>query len=151
VLYRTCLRGRGKTDIFTGIDGFKWISCKRQKTDSASNIPLLPLAEAIVNKYSNDPVCMEKGLVLPVRSNQKMNKYLKEIADLFEIKIPLTFHIARHTFATTVTLSNRVPIETVSKLLAHQKIATAKEYAQVLDHKISDDMNTLREKFVGKF
>lgn len=141
-----------KTDMFTGIDGYKWISCKRKKTernDSASNIPLLPAAEAIVNKYSNDPMCIEKGLVLPVRSNQKMNEYLKEIADLCEIKIPLTFHIARHTFATTVTLSNKVPIETVSKLLAHQKIATTQEYAQILDHKISDDMSILREKFAG--
>jgi site-specific recombinase XerD len=141
-----------KTDMFTGIDGYKWISCKRKKTernDSASNIPLLPAAEAIVNKYSNDPMCVEKGLVLPVRSNQKMNEYLKEIADLCEIKIPLTFHIARHTFATTVTLSNKVPIETVSKLLAHQKIATTQEYAQILDHKISDDMSILREKFAG--
>lgn len=139
-----------KTDIFTGIDGYKWICCKRKKTDSASNIPLLPIAEAIVNKYSNDPHWIVKGLVLPVRSNQKMNEYLKEIADLCEIKIPLTFHIARHTFATTVTLSNKVPIETVSKLLAHQKIATTQGYVQVLDHKISDDMCMLREKFLAR-
>jgi len=137
-------------DVFIGIDGYKWITCRRkkmEKNDSSSNIPLLPVAEKILSRYKNDPVCIEKGVVLPVRSNQKMNEYLKEIADLCGITIKMTFHIARHTFATTVTLSNKVPIETVSKMLAHQKIATTQEYAQILDSKISDDMNGLREKF----
>lgn len=138
------------SDIFIGIDGHKWITCKRKKmerNDSSSNIPLLPAAESIINRYRNDPYCIEKGFALPVRSNQKMNEYIKEIADLCEIRIPLTFHIARHTFATTVTLSNKVPIETVSKMLAHQRIATTQDYAQVFDNKISDDMSALREKF----
>jgi site-specific recombinase XerD len=115
-----------RTDVFIGIDGYKWITCRRKKMereDSTSNIPLLPIAEAIVKRYQNDLLCMEKGVVFPVQSNQKMNEYLKEIADLCDIRVPLTFHIARHTFATTVTLSNKVPIETVSKMLAHQKIA----------------------------
>lgn len=140
------------TDVFIGIDGYKWITCKRKKmerNDSSSNIPLLPAAEAIINRYRNDPYCIEEGVALPVRSNQKMNEYIKEIADLCEIRIPLTFHIARHTFATTVTLSNKVPIETVSRLLAHQRIATTQDYAQVLDNKISDDMSGLREKFIA--
>lgn len=141
-----------RTDVFIGIDGYKWITCRRKKAernDSSSNIPILPAAEKIMNHYKNDPVCIEKGVVFPVRSNQKMNEYLKEIADLCGITIKMTFHIARHTFATTVTLSNKVPIETVSKMLAHQKIATTQEYAQVLDNKISDDMSGLREKFVA--
>jgi len=107
----------------------------------------MPTAEKIVNTYQNDPDCLKKNVVLPVRSNQKTNEYLKEIAELCDIRIPLTFHVARHTFAITVTLSNKVPIETVSKMLAHEKIATTQQYAQVLDIKVSDDMNSLREKF----
>jgi site-specific recombinase XerD len=118
-----------------------------ERHDSSSNIPLLPVAERIIKDYWNDPICTEKGVVLPVRSNQKMNDYLKEIAALCDINIPLTFHIARHTFATTVTLANKVPIETVSRLLSHEKIATTQPYAQVLDNKISDDMSILREKY----
>lgn len=80
-------------------------------------------------------------------SNQKMNSYLKEIADACEINKNLTYHIARHTFATTVTLSNGVPIETVSKMLGHRNIKTTQHYAKILDKKISDDMKRLRSKF----
>lgn len=140
-----------KKDVFIGIDGHRWITCVRKKVekeDGSSNIPLLPAAERIMQAYQHDEVCVAKGVVLPVKSNQKMNEYLKEIADLCDIRIPLTFHIARHTFATTVTLSNKVPIETVSRMLAHQKIATTQEYARVLDNKVSDDMKELRKKFV---
>ena len=85
--------------------------------------------------------------MLPVLSNQKMNSYLKEIADLCEISKNLTFHIARHTFATTVTLSNGVPIESVSKMLGHKNLKTTQHYAKILDRKVSDDMNLLKEKF----
>ena len=84
--------------------------------------------------------------MLPVLSNQKMNAYLKEIADLCGIDKPLTFHIARHTFATTVTLSNGVPIESVSRMLGHTNIKTTQHYAKILDQKVSDDMQQLREK-----
>jgi len=84
--------------------------------------------------------------VFPVISNQKVNSYLKEIADVCGIKKNLTFHIARHTFATTITLSNGVPIETVSKMLGHTKIATTQIYARVIEKKVSDDMAQLREK-----
>lgn len=108
-------------NIGYGIDGNKWIFTNRQKTKTQSNIPLLPQAEEIIEKYKNHPSCVVKGTLLPVLSNQKMNAYLKEIADLCEIKKELTFHIARHTFATTVTLSNGVPIESVSKMLGAQK------------------------------
>lgn len=139
-----------RTDIFTGIDGYRWIACmrkKKEKDESSSNIPLLPAAEEIINLYWQDTHCIENGLVLPVSSNQKMNDYLKEIAEICGIQKRISFHLARHTFATTVTLANRIPIETVSKLLAHQKITTTQEYAQVLDDKVSQDMSTLRHKY----
>ncbi|MCB0742353.1 MAG: integrase catalytic domain-containing protein, partial [Ignavibacteriae bacterium] len=82
----------------------------------------------------------------PTISNQKLNSYLKEIADVCGIKKNLTFHIARHTFATTVTLSNGVPIETVSKLLGHSKITTTQIYARVIEKKVSEDMELLKQK-----
>ena len=84
--------------------------------------------------------------MLPVLTNQKMNSYLKEIADLCGIRKKLTFHIARHTFATTVTLTNGVPIETVSKMLGHKSLKQTQHYAKIVDLKISEDMNTLRKK-----
>ena len=76
-----------------------------------------------------------------------MNAYLQEIGDLCEINKHLTFHIARHTFATTVTLSNGVPIESVSKMLGHRNLKTTEHYAKVLDGKISNDMQVLKSKF----
>lgn len=137
-------------DIFIGIDGHKWITCYRKKMereDCMSNVPLLPAAEDIILKYGEMQKCISKGVVFPVCSNQKTNEYLKEIAALCDIEINLTFHIARHTFATTVTLSNKVPIETVSRMLAHRKLSTTQEYAQVLDDKVSTDMSGLRIKY----
>src|SRR5205085_5365545 len=90
------------------------------------------------------------GRLLPVLSNQKMNSYLKEIADACGINKNLTFHIARHTFATTVTLSNGVPMETVSKMLGHKNLKTTQHYARILDRKISDDMTKLKEIYASK-
>ncbi len=135
-----------RADIYIGIDGNKWLLSKRQKTDVAARIPLLPVAMEIMQKYNDHTQCMLKDLLLPVLSNQKMNAYLKEIADLCGISKTLTYHIARHTFATTVTLSNGVPIETVSKMLGHRNLKTTQHYAKIVDRKISDDMNALREK-----
>lgn len=137
-----------RSEIVIGIDGEKWLMSKRQKTDIAARIPLLPSAMSIVNRYANNPQCIMEGWVLPVLSNQKMNAYLKEIADLCEISKKLTYHIARHTFATTVTLSNGVPIETVSKMLGHRNLKTTQHYARILDIKISEDMKELRKKFL---
>jgi site-specific recombinase XerD len=85
-------------------------------------------------------------LLLPVLSNQKMNSYLKEIADACGITEELTFHIARHTFATTVTLANGVSIESVSKMLGHTNIKTTQHYAKILDMKVSEDMANLTQK-----
>lgn len=79
-----------------------------------------------------------------------MNAYLNEIADVCEIKKELTFHIARHTFATIITLSNGVPLETVSKILGHTSLKTTQHYAKILDKKISEDMMILKSKFVSK-
>lgn len=134
-------------NVALGIDGEKWIFKNRQKTDTASKIPLLPTALEIINKYAEHPVCKNENRLLPILSNQKMNAYLKEIADICEINKELTFHIARHTFATTVTLSNGVPLETVSKMLGHTNLKTTQHYAKILDKKISEDMMVLRNKF----
>ena len=139
-----------RSEIGPGIDGNHWIFTSRKKTDTQSRIPLLPPALAIVDKYKGYPTCCDSGYVLPVLSNQKMNAYLKEIADLCGIQKNLTFHIARHTFATTVTLSNGVPIETVSKMLGHLNLKTTQHYAKVLDRKVSDDMQNLKRKLAAK-
>lgn len=137
-------------DIAKGVDGKLWILTNREKTNTTSNIPLLPKALAILEKYRSYPPCEAKGLVLPVLSNQKMNSYLKEIADLCGIAKELTFHMSRHTFATTVTLSNNVPIETVSKMLGHTDLKTTQHYAKLLDTRVASDMNRLEETLVNK-
>ena len=137
-------------NISLGIDGDKWIFKNRQKTDTASKIPLLPMAQEIIDKYAEHPVCKNEKCLLPILTNQKMNAYLKEIADVCGIKKDLTFHIARHTFATTITLSNGVPLETVSKMLGHTSLKTTQHYAKILDKKISEDMMILKSKFTSK-
>lgn len=139
-----------KSHISYGIDGEKWIFTHRQKTESASKIPILPVTQMIIDKYENHPQCLNEDKLLPILSNQKMNAYLKEIAGVCEIEKELTFHIARHTFATTVTLTNGVPIESVSKMLGHKNLRTTQHYAKVLDRKVSEDMKLLKDKFVFK-
>src|SRR5690606_7001326 len=133
-----------RSEIIEGIDGGNWITIKRQKTDSPSRIPLLPPALAILKKYEDHPQVIGQDRLLPVLSNQKMNSYLKEIADVCGINKAITFHLARHTFATTVTLSNGVPIESVSKMLGHSNIRTTQLYAKVVDKKISEDMMKIK-------
>ena len=136
-----------KSHVSIGIDGEKWIFTHRQKTETASKIPILPLTQIIIDKYEDHPECNNQSKLLPILSNQKMNAYLKEIAGICEIDKELTFHIARHTFATTITLANGVPIESVSKMLGHKNLRTTQHYAKVLDKKVSEDMKILREKF----
>lgn len=135
-----------QTEVVIGVDKEKWICTTRQKTDSPSRIPLMPVALAIIEKYKENPACLNKGSVLPVLSNQKMNAYLKEIADICGVNKNLSFHIARHTFATTVTLSNGVPIESVAKMLGHRNLRQTQHYAKVLDTKVGDDMQQLKRK-----
>ncbi|WP_256006686.1 site-specific integrase [Pedobacter deserti] len=124
-------------------DGTLWIDSKRQKTGSPVRLPLLPAAYAILEKYNEHPCRKDHGQILPISSNQKMNAYLKEIQTMCGITKELTFHIARHTFATTVTLRNGVPIETVSKMLGHSSIKQTQHYAKMCDERISKDMNAL--------
>jgi site-specific recombinase XerD len=138
----------GLTDdnIEIGIDGKRWIVINRKKTGVRSSIPILPRAQEILEKYSRDPQCLSENRLLPVCTNQRMNGYLKEIADLCDIKKKLTTHLARHTFATTITLSHGVPIETVSKMLGHSDLKTTQIYSKVVDRKIADDMKSLLER-----
>ncbi len=136
-----------KSHISIGIDGEKWIFTHRQKTETASKIPVLPVTQMIIDKYEDHPQAINEERLLPILSNQKMNAYLKEIAAVCEIEKELTFHIARHTFATTITLTNGVPIESVSKMLGHKNLRTTQHYAKVLDKKVSEDMKILRDKF----
>ena len=135
-----------KSDITIGIDGKQWINIKRTKTNTRSSIPLLPIAKDILDRYADHPQVLKKERLIPVFSNQKSNAYLKEIAMLCGITKPLTTHLARHTFATTVTLTNGVPIETVSKMLGHKSLRTTQHYAKIVDRKVSDDMKILEEK-----
>ncbi|MFT3795240.1 site-specific integrase [Flavobacterium sp.] len=143
------VKGLKQDHIGIGIDGQKWIFKNRQKTDTKSKIPLLPIPEELIKKYASHPKCLNEDRVLPVLSNQKMNGYLKEIGDLCEITKEITFHMARHTFATSVTLTNGVPIESVSKMLGHKNIQTTQHYARVLDKKVSEDMQNLRTRYQG--
>lgn len=125
-----------------GFDGKQWIMTKRKKTNIQSNILLLDIPLTILKKYEGQP----NNYLLPVLSNQKMNSYLKEIGDLCAINKDISFHLARHTFATTVTLAKGVPIESVSKMLGHSNIRTTQIYARITNEKISRDMNNLEDK-----
>ncbi|MDB5023325.1 MAG: integrase [Mucilaginibacter sp.] len=137
-------------NIVKGIDGENWLITNRQKTDTSVRIPLLPQAERLIGRYKDHPKAVNYGTLFPVISNQKMNAYLKEIADLCNIDKAITFHIARHTFATTVTLSNGVPIESVSKMLGHTTIRTTQVYAKVVEHKLSEDMQNLKKRMANQ-
>lgn len=132
--------------ICLGMDGAYWVKTARKKTETTVNVPLLPQAKGIVEKYRDDPRAVKRGRVFPGLSNQKMNAYLKEIAAHCGIIKPFTFHTARHTFATTITLANGVPIETVSKMLGHTKLSTTQIYARVLERKVSEDMLALNKR-----
>ncbi len=124
-----------------------WISIDRVKTSNRCRIPLLPKAKTILDKYANHPKCINSFKLLPTNSNQRMNSYLKEIADICKINKDLTMHVARHTFATTITLTNGVPIETVSKMLGHNSLKTTQIYGKIVDSKIRSDMAKLKEMF----
>ena len=139
-----------RSEIVIGMDGERWIYTRRKKTDSPTRIPLLPVVLDIMKVYEDHPQCINEDSLLPIPSNAKLNAYLKEVADICGINKFLTFHIARHTFATTVTLNNGVPIESVSKMLGHKSIKITQIYAKVLDKKLSEDMGLLKEKYASK-
>ena len=133
--------------ICIDVKGQKWIKTHRRKTKTLSSIPLLPIAEQILKKYQEHPFVLRGKGILPVSTNQKSNACLKEIAAVCDIKKNLTTHLARHTFATTVTLSSGVPIESVSKMLGHTSLKTTQIYAKVVDRKLIEDMALVQTRF----
>jgi integrase len=133
-------------NIVIGIDSHTWISKHRKKTNVISKIPLLTIAEKLIEKYKNNPVCIIKGVLFPVPSNQKMNAYLKEIADLCGITKTLTTHTARRTFATTIMLHNGINMEAVSKMLGHTSLYMTRKYAKVDEQYISQETKGIEEK-----
>jgi site-specific recombinase XerD len=137
-------------NIVIGMDGNKWAKTNRQKTGMPELVPLLPPALEIIEKYKDHPYCVSNNKLLPILSNQKYNKNLKQIAQFARIKKNLTTHIARHTFATTILLDNDVPLETTSKLLGHNSIRSTQIYAKVSLKKLSNNMRDLRSKLFGK-
>jgi len=149
-----CYTGFAYSDIYKfdynavtkGIDGEYWLSTHRQKTGVKESVPLLPIALEIIQKYRKNKYCIDSNRLLPVNSNQCYNAYLKELAGICGIEKRITSHIARHTFATTVTLANGVPIETVSSMLGHTSIRTTQVYAKVIEKKVSEDMQNLKAK-----
>ena len=150
----SCFTGLSYIDVanltpehLVNMDDKQWIMTKRQKTNVESNILLLDIPKQIIAKYSNKTYRDSK--LFPVLSNQKMNAYLKEIADICGIGKNLTFHMARHTFAT-MSLSKGVPMESVSKMLGHTNIKTTQIYARITNKKIEHDMEELAGK-LSKF
>lgn len=129
-------------------NGALWIRKARQKTNQMCNIPVLSIPQRILRKYEDNAECIKKGVLLPVISNQRMNAYLKEIADLCGIAKRLTTHVARHTAATVVFLANDVSMENVSKILGHSNIRMTQHYAKVLDSSIMRDMANVERNFL---
>jgi site-specific recombinase XerD len=154
IFFFSCYTGLAFIDVFNltpdrvskGVDGNQWIFTFRQKTDTPTRIPLLPQAQEIFELYKDHPKYLANNMILPVLTNQKMNAYSKEIADLSGISKNLTYHITRHSFATTVTLNNDVPIENVSKMLGHKSIKITQHYAKIMDKKVGADMQLLSSK-----
>lgn len=130
--------------IVTDNDGNKWIRKPRQKTKQMSNIPLLDVPLAIIEKYQGNKKAAKKGVLLPIPCNQVMNRYLKEIATICKINKHLTMHTARHTYAT-LCLSQGVSLKNVSKMLGHASVKMTERYARVLDSSILHDMNAIRD------
>lgn len=135
-----------KEHIVSDNEGNLWIRKTRKKTNNMCNIPLLSKPIEILQKYENHPVCLEKGVLLPVMCNQRMNSYLKELADLCGIKKTLTTHVARYTFASVIALANKVSLSNVAKMLGHSSTRMTQHYAKVMDHTILEDMKNVQQK-----
>ncbi|WP_372642243.1 site-specific integrase [Ancylomarina sp.] len=140
----TDVKSLNQEHIVKGIDGNQWIKSKRQKTKVEFEIPLFDIPTAILEKYKDDPICMIQHKLLPVASNQKMNAYLKEIADLCGINKNLSTHSARHTFATTVTLGNNLNIKAISKMMGHTNTRMTENYARASEKLISNEMSKIQ-------
>ncbi len=138
--------GLNKSNLEVGFDSNKWLILRRQKTGIPVRLRLLKVPSLILEKYASEA---RENLLLPMGTNQRMNGYLKEIADCCRIHKQITFHTARHTFATTITLSNGMPLEAVSKMLGHTKISTTQIYARIVDKTINDEIDKLATVFNG--
>ncbi|OIP02437.1 MAG: hypothetical protein AUJ98_01420 [Bacteroidetes bacterium CG2_30_33_31] len=155
----SCFSGLAYSDLFklkrseieTDANVTLWIKTRRQKTKIRTQIPLLEIPRMILEKYTDLSKLKAEDKVLPVLSNQKLNAYLKEILTISGIEKTLTFHVARHTFATTVTMMNGVPIESVSRMLGHTNIKTTQHYARIVDAKIGNDIMLLAQKLNGRY
>ncbi|GAB6010011.1 site-specific integrase [Dysgonomonas reticulitermitis] len=132
-------------------NGAIWIRKNRQKTGNMCNIPVLSVAQRLIEKYQDHPYCIKNDVLLPVMSNQKMNAYLKEIADLCGITKKLSTHVARHTAATVVFLANNVSMENVAKILGHSNTKMTQHYAKVLDSSIMRDMANVENCFANVY
>lgn len=139
-----------KSEVALGVDSELRIYKGRQKTGTPSFIPLLPITKKILSKYKDDPICESKDLLLPVLSNQKYNAYLKEIADICEIDKDIKTHVARHTFGTTVTLANKVPLESIKDMMGHKSMKQTLHYAKITGMKITEDMTELKKRLAKK-
>lgn len=135
-------------DIEVAEDEQVWIKTSRHKTGVEYELPLLELPLQILERYRG---AAPNGALLPMYNNQELNVQLKQIARTCGIERRITFHAARHTYATEITLSRGVPIETVSRMLGHRRITTTQLYAKITDDKINSDMKILGERLVGKF
>lgn len=135
-----------KEHIVMDNEGTYWIRKTREKTENMCDIPLLDVPLEIIRRYENHKICKSKGILLPVMCNQKMNSYLKEIADFCCIDKDITTHTARHTFATTVTLANGVALTNVARMLGHSSTRMTEHYARVLNHNICSDMKMVQSK-----
>lgn len=134
------VKGLQREHIIKDVNDRMWIRKAREKTNNMCNIPLLQIPQILLEKYKDDKACQLKGQLLPVPTNQKMNVYLKEIADICEINKRLTVHCFRHTFATSVALANKVSMENVAKMLGHSSTRMTQHYARILDESIAEDM-----------
>lgn len=137
-------------DFVMDSKGKTWCTYHRQKSSSAASIPLLARALYLLDKYKDDPRSIKRGTVFPYLSNQEVNRSLKIIQEIYKIPLNMTFHLARHTFATTMMLKSGVPMETVSKMLGHVKLSTTQIYAEVDEEKIEQDMASVEQKLIDR-
>jgi site-specific recombinase XerD len=135
-------------NIVKGKDGQKWVITKRTKTGINADVPLLPQAEKLIDKYSSDPYCLETGHILPKRSTQKMNMYLKEVAEIAEISKNLHQYVARHTFSCTIILANGLSMGVLSKMLGHNSLRQTQHYGKIQNARVSEEMKVLKNKFL---
>jgi site-specific recombinase XerD len=155
----SCYTGYAPVDLFKltqnniniGNDGSRWIITERQKTGIKSDVPLLPKAEEIIEKYKDHTECILNKLLVPHRSNQKMNQYLKEVTSFAMVNKNCTQYISRHTFATTVILANGLSMEVLSKMLGHTNLKQTAHYGKIQNFRVGEEMQILREKMNDEY